>query len=188
MVLIIDNFDSFTYNLYNYFLRLGEKTIVKNRDEIDIGYIYSLNPTYIVLSPGPGRPDDDRILFEIIDNFKESKKILGVCLGHQAIGMYFGARLTKAKRPMHGIVDTIDHDGKGIFKGLKNPLNVTRYHSLILERNSIDNTDLVITAKTKDGEVMGIRHKFYKIEGVQFHPESIATKQGLLMIKNFLRG
>jgi len=98
------------------------------------------------------------------------------------------AKLKKAKRPMHGIVDTIDHDGKGIFKGLKNPLNVTRYHSLILERSSIDNTDLVITAKTKDSEVMGIRHKFYKIEGVQFHPESIATEQGLLMIKNFLRG
>ncbi|WAM34292.1 anthranilate synthase component II [Caldicellulosiruptor morganii] len=188
MVLIVDSFDSFTYNLYNYFLRLGVRTVVKNRDEIDIGFIYSLNPSHIVLSPGPGRPDDDRILFEIIHHFKETKSILGVCLGHQAIGMYFGAKLAKAKRPMHGIVDTINHDKQGLFRNLKSPLNVTRYHSLILEKDSIKNTDLVITAYTKDGEVMGIRHRIYRIEGVQFHPESIATEQGLLMLENFLRG
>ncbi|MEM2526037.1 MAG: hypothetical protein QXI49_07605, partial [Candidatus Methanomethylicaceae archaeon] len=114
MLLIIDNYDSFTYNLYNYFLRLGINTIVKNRDEISISYIKNLNPEYIVLSPGPGRPFDDEILLEIIDRFKEEKKILGVCLGHQAIGVYFGLKLRKAIKPMHGIVDEIVHDGKGI--------------------------------------------------------------------------
>ncbi|ABY91922.1 aminodeoxychorismate/anthranilate synthase component II [Thermoanaerobacter sp. CM-CNRG TB177] len=188
MVLIVDNFDSFTYNLYNYFLRLGAKTIVKNRDEIDIDYIKKFNPSHIVLSPGPGRPTDDKILFEIIDNFKDTKKILGVCLGHQAIGMYFGARLIKARKPIHGIVDTIEHDGQGIFKGLKSPLEVTRYHSLILEKDSMNVRELIISAITKNDEVMGIRHRFYQIEGVQFHPESIATEDGLLMIENFLRG
>ncbi|ADQ05434.1 glutamine amidotransferase of anthranilate synthase [Caldicellulosiruptor owensensis OL] len=185
-VLIIDNFDSFTYNLYNYFLRLKVDTKVINRDKLTIENMYKLNPTHIVLSPGPGRPSDDKILFEIIDKFKESKNILGVCLGHQAIGMYFGAKLKKAKRPMHGIVDTIFHDQKGIFENLKSPLSVVRYHSLVID--DIDRKELTITAVSKEGEVMGIRHNRFKIEGVQFHPESIATEHGLLMLKNFLRG
>lgn len=186
MLLIIDNYDSFTYNLYNYFLRLGINTIVKNRDEISISYIKNLNPEYIVLSPGPGRPFDDEILLEIIDRFKEEKKILGVCLGHQAIGVYFGLKLRKAIKPMHGIVDEIVHDGKGIFKGVKNPLKVVRYHSLILEEIG-ENRDIQISAWTKRGEIMGIRHKFYKIEGVQFHPESIGTESGIDLLRNFLQ-
>lgn len=185
-VLIVDNFDSFTYNLYNYFLRLKVSTTVINRDKITIEKILQINPTHIVLSPGPGRPSDDKILFEIIDKFKESKSILGVCLGHQAIGMFFGAKLKKAKRPMHGIVDTVFHDQKGVFENLKNPLSVVRYHSLVID--DVDSTQLTITAVSKEGEVMGIRHKRFKIEGVQFHPESIATQQGLLMLANFLKG
>jgi para-aminobenzoate synthetase component 2 len=185
-VLIIDNFDSFTYNIYNYFLRFKTTTIVINRDKLTIEDIYKLNPSHIVLSPGPGRPFDDRILFEIIDRFKESKNILGVCLGHQAIGMFFGAKLKKAKRPMHGIVDTIFHDKKGVFENLKNPLRVVRYHSLVID--DIDTSQLTVTATSQEGEIMGIRHKRFKIEGVQFHPESIATQHGLLMLKNFLKG
>lgn len=185
MLLIVDNYDSFTYNLYNYFLRLGVETIVKNRDEISISYIKLLNPEYIVLSPGPGRPYDDEILFKIIDEFKEKKKILGVCLGHQAVGVYFGLRLEKAIKPMHGIVDKIIHDEKGIFKGIKNPLKVVRYHSLVLKEVE-NNKDIEISARTKRGEIMGIRHKIFKIEGVQFHPESIGTENGLDLLRNFL--
>ncbi|AIS53108.1 aminodeoxychorismate synthase component 2 [Thermoanaerobacter kivui] len=188
MILIVDNYDSFTYNLYNYFLRLKEDTIVKNRDEVDIDFIKSLNPSHIVLSPGPGRPTDDKILLDIIEVFKDKKKILGVCLGHQAIGVYFGAKLVKALKPMHGIVDDIEHDGMGIYRDLNNPLKVTRYHSLILSQDGFPHDNLKITAINKKGEIMGIRHKKYAIEGVQFHPESIATEEGLLMLKNFLEG
>lgn len=185
-VLIVDNFDSFTYNLYNYFLRLGVATFVINRDKITIEKILKIDPTHIVLSPGPGRPYDDKILFEIIEKFKETKSILGVCLGHQAIGVFFGSKLKKAKRPMHGIVDTIFHDQKGVFKNIKNPLNVVRYHSLIID--DVNTDELVITAVSKDNEVMGLRHRRFKIEGLQFHPESIATENGLLMLENFLKG
>lgn len=139
-------------NLYNYFQRLKVKTIVKNRDEITIAYINKINPDYIVLSPGPGRPTDDHILFEIIDSFKNTKKILGVCLGHQAIGVFFGLKLSKAQKPMHGVIDEIIHDGKGIFKNIKNPLRVVRYHSLILENHN-NNPIIEITAHTKKGEL-----------------------------------
>ncbi|MCX7720894.1 MAG: aminodeoxychorismate/anthranilate synthase component II [Dictyoglomus thermophilum] len=185
MLLIVDNFDSFTYNLYNYFQRLKIKTLVKNRDEINISYISKLNPDYIVLSPGPGRPTDDHILLEIIDVFKNTKKILGVCLGHQAIGVYFGLKLVKAQKPMHGMIDEIIHDEKGVFKNIKNPLKVVRYHSLVLEKDK-EGDNIEITAYTKNKEIMGIRHKFYKIEGVQFHPESIGTEDGIRLLKNFL--
>lgn len=186
MLIIIDNFDSFTYNLYNYFQRLGIRSIVKNRNEITISYINKINPDYIVLSPGPGRPTDDDILLEIIDVFKDKKKILGVCLGHQAIGVYFGLKLVKARRPMHGMIDEIFHDGKGIFKNIKNPLKVVRYHSLILEDED-KNNEIEISAHTKMGEIMALRHKHYKIEGVQFHPESIGTEKGINLLKNFLK-
>jgi len=188
MLLIIDNYDSFTYNLYNYFLRLCIKTKVINRDKITVNLIEEINPDYIVLSPGPGRPWDDNILYKLIDKFKENKKILGVCLGHQAIGTYFGAKLIKAKKPMHGIVDFIYHDKKGVYEGLENPLEVTRYHSLILTEDNFPHSELLITAKTKNGEIMGLRHKFYNIEGIQFHPESIATKYGIEMLRNFIEG
>ncbi len=184
-VLIVDNFDSFTYNLYNYFLRLKRKTLVVNRDKVSVEFVEGLNPAVIVLSPGPGRPTDDEILFELIDAFKDRKKILGVCLGHQAIGVFFGCKLKKARRPMHGIVDTVFHDERGLFRGLKNPLHVVRYHSLVID--DVDETQLEVTAVTKEGEIMGIRHKKYKIEGVQFHPESIATECGLKMLENFLK-
>lgn len=188
LVLIIDNFDSFTYNLYNYFVRLGANTVVANRDKIKIEDIKKLSPTHIVFSPGPGRPNDDKILFQIIDEFKATKKILGVCLGHQAIGMFFGLKLIKAKKPMHGVVDEIEHDKEGVFKGLKSPLKVVRYHSLILSDIDYNADDILVSARTKTGEIMGIRHKRYRVEGVQFHPESIATEKGILMLENFLKG
>lgn len=187
MVLIVDNFDSFTYNLYHYFLILGEETIVKGRDEITIEDIEEIKPDYIVLSPGPGNPREAKLPLQIIENFKGRIPILGVCLGHQCIGYYFGANIVEGNRPVHGKVHSINHNGMGVFKGLKNPLNVTRYHSLVISCDGLP-TELEVTAETKDGEIMGIRHKKYNIEGVQFHPEAILTEAGLEMLKNFLRG
>lgn len=186
MILIIDNFDSFTYNLYHYFLILGEDTIVKNRDDITIDDIKALNPNYIVLSPGPGNPIAAKLPLEIIDCFKGQIPILGVCLGHQCIGHYFGAKVVEGDNPVHGKVFAIKHDGKGVYESLVNPVKVTRYHSLVVSRNDFPE-ELEITSETEDGVIMGIRHKQYEIEGVQFHPEAILTENGLEMLKNFLR-
>ncbi|SEF52579.1 para-aminobenzoate synthetase component 2 [Caloramator fervidus] len=186
MVLIIDNFDSFTYNLYHYFLILEQDVIVKRRDEITIKDIKKLNPDYIVLSPGPGSPKEAYLPLEVIDFFKGQKPILGVCLGHQCIGYYFGGRIVKGLQPVHGKVHEVQHFNKGVFKGLKNPLKVTRYHSLVISCEELPK-DLEVTALTKEGEIMGIRHRKYNIEGVQFHPEAVLTEQGLDMLKNFLR-
>ena len=187
MVLIVDNYDSFTYNLHHYFIMLGEETIVKGRDEITISDIEKMNPDYIVLSPGPGTPEEAKLPLEILAKFKGIIPILGVCLGHQCIGTYFGGSVVEGAEPVHGKVHTIKHDGCGVFKGLKNPLNVTRYHSLSISRESLPK-ELEITAETEDGVIMGVRHNKYKIEGVQFHPEAILTEHGLDMLKNFLRG
>jgi para-aminobenzoate synthetase component II len=186
MVLIVDNFDSFTYNLYHYFLILGENTLVKNRNEITIEEIKRLNPEYIVLSPGPGNPRDAKLPLEIIDVFKGEIPILGVCLGHQCIGYYFGANIIEGSRPVHGMVHSIKHDGKGVFRSLESPIVVTRYHSLVISRDNLPST-LEITSKTTDGVIMGIRHKEFNVEGVQFHPEAILTNRGMDMLKNFLR-
>lgn len=187
MVLIVDNYDSFTYNLFHYFLILGQETIVKSRDEITIDDVERLNPDYIVLSPGPGRPDESVLSLEILDRYKGKIPILGVCLGHQCIGHYFGANVIKGKSPVHGKVHKINHENKGMFYGLKNPLNVTRYHSLVIDEKTLPEC-LEVTARTLEGEIMGVRHKEFCIEGVQFHPEAILTEHGLDMLQNFLRG
>lgn len=187
MVLIIDNYDSFTYNLQHYFIILGEETIVKGRDEITISDIENMNPDYIVLSPGPGTPEEAKLPLEVLERFKGEIPILGVCLGHQCMGHYFGGSVKEGDEPVHGKVHSITHDNKGVFKDLKNPLDVTRYHSLSISKDTLPE-DLEITAETKDGVIMGVRHKKYKIEGVQFHPEAILTENGIDMLKNFLRG
>lgn len=187
MVLIIDNYDSFTYNLKHYFIMLGEETIVKGRDEINLIDIERIKPNYIVLSPGPGTPEEARLPLKVLDRFKGEIPILGVCLGHQCIGHYFGGNVSEGKEPVHGKVHTINHNDKGVFKGLKNPLNVTRYHSLSISRETLPE-ELEITSETKDGVIMGVKHKKYRIEGVQFHPEAILTENGIDMLNNFLRG
>lgn len=186
MILIVDNYDSFTYNLYHYFLSLGHETVVKGRDEIDIEYVKELKPDYIVLSPGPGTPREAKLPLEIIEVFKGKVPILGVCLGHQCIGYYFGAEIIKGKTPVHGKVHEIKHENKGVFCDIENPTKVTRYHSLVISRDHLPES-LEITAETEDGEIMGIRHREYDIEGVQFHPEAVLTEHGMEMLRNFLR-
>ncbi|MCJ8341685.1 MAG: aminodeoxychorismate/anthranilate synthase component II [Cetobacterium sp.] len=185
MILMIDNFDSFTYNLVQYLEMLNEKVIVKRNNEIKIEEIEKLNPEIIVISPGPGNPKEAGIILDVIKYFKGKIPILGICLGHQSIGEIFGGKVIKAKEPIHGKVYPITHNNKGVFKNLKNPLNVTRYHSLIIERESLPK-ELEITGETENGEIMGIKHKKYLIEGVQFHPEAILTECGLEMLNNFL--
>lgn len=184
MVLIIDNYDSFTYNLYHYFLILGQETIVKSRDDIKIDDVEKIRPDYIVLSPGPGRPEESVLSLEILEKYKGIIPIFGVCLGHQCIGHFFGAEIKKGKSPVHGKVHKIIHQGMGVFEGLKNPLNVTRYHSLVIDEDTLPDC-LEVTARTLDGDIMGIRHKDFNIEGVQFHPEAILTEHGLDMLHNF---
>lgn len=185
MILIIDNYDSFTYNLVQYFECLNKKVEVVRNDAISIRCIGNLRPEVIVLSPGPCTPDEAGICKDIVINFKGLIPILGICLGHQAIGQVFGAKIIKAKEPVHGKVHIITHNGRGVFRGIKNPLSVTRYHSLIIEKKSLPEC-LEITSQTLDGEIMGILHKDYMIEGIQFHPEAILTEMGLTMLKNFL--
>lgn len=186
MFLIIDNYDSFVYNLARYFEELNEEIIVVRNDKITIDEIKNLNPDGIIISPGPKSPEDSGICLDIIDNFKGSIPILGVCLGHQCIGHYFGAKITKGKEPVHGKVFSIKHNGEGLFSNLKSPINVTRYHSLIVDKVNLPST-LEITSQTEDGVIMGIRHKEYLIEGVQFHPEAELTEYGHEMLKNFIK-
>ena len=185
MILMIDNYDSFVYNLVQYLKQLGKDVLVKRNDEIDIEYIKKLNPKIIVLSPGPCTPYESGICREIVKKFKGKIPILGICLDHQIIASVFGANIVKAEYPVHGKVYPINHNNKGVFEGLNNPLNVTRYHSLIVENKTLPEC-LEITAMTKDKEIMGIRHKKYLIEGVQFHPEAILSEQGLELLLNFL--
>ena len=185
MILMIDNYDSFVYNLVQYIEELGEAVVVKRNNEIKISDIEELNPEVIVLSPGPCSPKEAGICIDIVEHFKGKKPILGICLGHQTIGHVFGGDIIKAQQPVHGKVYSINHTNKGVFRGLKNPLNVTRYHSLIVDSNTVPK-ELEITAITDKGEIMGISHKKYLIEGVQFHPEAILSEYGHEMLKNFI--
>lgn len=185
LILMIDNYDSFTYNLIQYLSTLGEEVLVYRNDCISLEEIEEMNPEMIVLSPGPCTPNEAGICIDIVHRFKGKIPILGICLGHQTIGQVFGGKVIKALEPVHGKVHPIYHTNQGVFKGLKNPLNVTRYHSLVLEKQSLPEC-FEITAKTEEGEIMGIRHKDYRIEGVQFHPEAILTEMGMELLNNFL--
>ncbi|TWH48169.1 aminodeoxychorismate/anthranilate synthase component II [Sporomusa sp. KB1] len=185
MILMIDNYDSFVYNLVQYLGELGEDVRVFRNDKVTIPQIEELSPDHIIISPGPCTPNEAGVSLELIDYFKGKIPILGVCLGHQAIGQAFGGDVIRAPRLMHGKTSLIHHDGKGVFSGLKSPLTATRYHSLIVKRESLPNC-LAITAETELGEIMGIRHIKYAVEGVQFHPESILTEDGHAMLVNFL--
>ncbi|MFC1786896.1 anthranilate synthase component II [Halobacteriota archaeon] len=183
-VLVIDNYDSFVYNLVQFIGELGASISVV-RNDFDIEEIEKINPDKIVISPGPGRPENSGVSLQIIKKMGEAIPILGVCLGHQAIGYVFGAEIAHAKRIMHGKTSKIYHDGKGVFKNVKNPIYATRYHSLIVSPANLPDC-LNVPAKTDQDEIMGIRHKYYPIEGVQFHPESILTEDGRKIIRNFL--
>jgi anthranilate synthase/aminodeoxychorismate synthase-like glutamine amidotransferase len=185
MIIIIDNYDSFTYNLVQYLGQLHKNLKVFRNDKITIQKIKQLKPDKIVISPGPGRPEDAGISCELIDKVKGQIPILGVCLGHQAIGYSFGADIVQAKSIMHGKTSMIYHDKKTIFKNIPLPFEATRYHSLVIDKKTLPQV-LELTAWTKDKEIMGVKHKKFPIWGVQFHPESILTKTGLDILKNFL--
>ncbi len=187
MLLVIDNYDSFTYNLVQYFGELGEDVQVFRNDDITLEGVERLNPARIVVSPGPCTPNEAGISVPAIKHFAGKVPILGVCLGHQSIGQAFGGKIIHAKQVMHGKTSEIRHHGTSVFKGLPAGLQATRYHSLVIERESLPDC-LEITAWTDDGEIMGVRHKTLPIEGVQFHPESILTEHGHAMLKNFLQG
>jgi len=186
MILMIDNYDSFTYNLVQYLGELGERVKVFRNDALSINDIKKLNPEKIVISPGPGRPEDAGISCEVIRQFSGKIPILGVCLGHQAIGYVFGARIVAAKRLMHGKTSRIYHNKRDIFKGISNPFSATRYHSLLVDKKSLPDC-LEITAYTVEDEIMGLKHKTYPVWGVQFHPESILTKSGKQLLNNFIK-
>ena len=185
MLLMIDNYDSFTYNLVQYFGELGEEVRVHRNDEIDLAAIEAMRPQRIVLSPGPCTPNEAGVSVPVINTFAGRIPILGVCLGHQSIGQAFGGRIVHAKQLMHGKTSPIHHSNQGVFRDLPNPFTATRYHSLVIERESLPDC-LDITAWTDDGEIMGVRHKTLAVEGVQFHPESILTEHGHALLKNFL--
>ncbi len=186
MILMIDNYDSFTYNLVQYFQILGSDVRVYRNDRITLSEIEAMKPDGIVLSPGPGRPEDAGITMDVIRQFSGSLPVLGVCLGHQAIAGAFGGEIVRAKRLMHGKTSPVTSDGKTIFSGLTTPFNAMRYHSLAVSRESLP-ACLEITARSDDGEIMGIRHKSHLTEGIQFHPESILTDSGMDILKNFLK-
>ena len=188
-VFMIDNYDSFTYNLVQYFGELGAKVTVQRNDEITLADIENAQPTHLCLSPGPRTPTEAGICLEALDYFKGRLPILGVCLGHQSIGQAFGGKIVRARLPMHGKVDQLYHKNLGVFTDLPNPVAVTRYHSLIIERESLPDC-LSVTAwaggDETTGEIMGVRHNEYNIEGVQFHPESILSEHGHDMLRHFL--
>ena len=186
MLLMIDNYDSFTYNLVQYFGELGEDVQVVRNDAIDLAGIAALAPARIVISPGPCTPGEAGVSVPLVREFAGKLPILGVCLGHQAIGAAFGASIVHARRLMHGKTCAIRHLGKGVFSGLPSPFLATRYHSLAIERASLPEC-LEITAESDDGEIMGVRHRQFALEGVQFHPESILSEHGYALLKNFLR-
>ncbi|MGR3062592.1 aminodeoxychorismate/anthranilate synthase component II [Vibrio vulnificus] len=190
MLLIIDNYDSFTYNLYQYFCELGAQVQVVRNDEIDLAGIAQLNPTHLVISPGPCTPNEAGISLAAIEHFAGKLPILGVCLGHQAIAQVFGAKVVRARQVMHGKTSPITHNGQSVFKGLNNPLTVTRYHSLVVENGSLPECfELTAWTTHADGsmdEIMGYHHKTLAIDAVQFHPESIKTEQGHQLLANFL--
>lgn len=185
MILMIDNYDSFTYNLVQYMGELGADLHVHRNDKITLPEIEKLRPAKIVISPGPCTPEKAGISIEVIQAFAERVPILGVCLGHQAIGVAFGCRVLRGDYPVHGKTSMVKHDGRSIFAGIPNPFEATRYHSLIIERQSLPAV-LEVSAETDDGVIMGIRHRELPLEGVQFHPESILTGEGKHLLKNFL--
>ena len=184
-VLVIDNYDSFVYNLVQYLGELGSDPIVHRHDALTLDEISALDPDAILVSPGPGRPDDAGLSNEVIRSFAGRRPVLGVCLGHQCMGQVFGGEVVRAPQVMHGKTSVIHHDGRGVFEGLPNPFEATRYHSLIVDRRSVP-AALEITAETDDGVVMGLRHREHAVEGVQFHPESILTASGHDLLRNFL--
>jgi anthranilate synthase component 2 len=185
MLLMIDNYDSFTYNLVQYLGELGQEVLVYRNDEIDLAKVAALNPDHIVISPGPCTPNEAGISVPLIKQFAGKVPLLGVCLGHQSIGQAFGGNIIHAKQLMHGKTSLIYHNDVGVFKGLPNPYTATRYHSLVIEKETLPDC-LEITAWTDDGEIMGVRHKTLAVEGVQFHPESILTEYGHELLNNFL--
>jgi anthranilate synthase/aminodeoxychorismate synthase-like glutamine amidotransferase len=185
MLLVIDNYDSFTYNLVQYFGELGADPQVRRNDAITPDEVEKLKPKKIVISPGPGRPQDAGISMELIRRLGSRIPLLGVCLGHQCIGEVYGGKVVRAGRLMHGKTSPIQHDGKGVFAKLPNPFEATRYHSLIVEKESVPSC-LQVSAETAEGEIMGLRHKEYPVHGVQFHPESILSKEGKDLLANFL--
>lgn len=186
MILLIDNYDSFTWNLYQYFCELGAEVLVKRNAELTLAEIASLAPEKIVISPGPCTPDESGISLDVIRRYAGKTPLLGVCLGHQAIAQVFGAAIVRAAQVMHGKTSLIEHNGEGVFKGLNNPLTVTRYHSLVIDPPTLP-ADFIVTARSASGEIMGIRHRQWDLEGVQFHPESILSEQGHQLLENFLK-
>ncbi|MEN4873234.1 aminodeoxychorismate synthase component 2 [Kosakonia cowanii] len=185
MILLIDNYDSFTWNLYQYFCELGAHVEVRRNDELTLADIGMLAPQKMVISPGPCTPDESGISLEVIAHYAGKLPILGVCLGHQAIAQAFGATIVRAAKVMHGKTSPITHSGSGVFSGLNNPLTVTRYHSLVIDPPTLPDC-FEVTAWSENGEIMGIRHKAWDLEGVQFHPESILSEQGHQLLENFL--
>lgn len=184
MILLIDNYDSFTYNLAQYLGELGAPPVVRRNDEITLEEIEALHPSHLVISPGPGRPDEAGISVEVIRRFGPVVPVLGVCLGHQGIGVAFGGAVVRAPQLMHGKVSTVQHDGRGVFRGVSQPFVAGRYHSLIVADPLPP--DLEAAARTEDGTLMGVRHRQFPIHGVQFHPESVLTGEGKQLLKNFL--
>jgi anthranilate synthase component 2 len=187
MILVIDNYDSFTYNLVQYLGELGATLDVVRNDALDAEAIVRRRPARIVISPGPGTPDQAGVSLDVIRRLGATTPILGVCLGHQAIGRAYGATVARARTQMHGKTSEVRHDGRGVFTGLSNPFTATRYHSLAIIRGTVP-PDLEVTAWAEDGEIMGVRHRQHPVEGVQFHPESILTVEGKRLLKNFLEG
>jgi anthranilate synthase component 2 len=187
MIAMIDNYDSFTYNLVQYLGELGAQVRVFRNDELSCEEVLALSPSHIVISPGPCAPDQAGISLQLIEKAAGQVPLLGVCLGHQAIGQAFGGRVVRAKQVMHGKVSRIQHDGNGVFQGIGNDFVATRYHSLAVERASLPDC-LAVTAESEDGEVMGLRHRELPVEGVQFHPEALLTEHGHRMLQNFIQG
>ena len=184
-VLVIDNYDSFVYNLVQYLGEVGADPLVHRHDARSLDEIVAIDPDAILISPGPGTPDDAGLSNDVIRAFAGRRPVLGVCLGHQCLGQVFGGRVVRAGEVMHGKTSVIRHDGRGVFAGLPNPFEATRYHSLVVERGSLP-PELEVSAETDDGTVMGLRHREYAVEGVQFHPESILTASGHDLLRNFL--
>ena len=186
MVLVIDNYDSFTYNLVQYLGELGAEICVHRNDQITVDDVRRLHPARIVISPGPGRPEDAGITVDVIRQFGPTVPVLGVCLGHQAIGVVYGGTVCRAIAPMHGKTSTVVHDGKGVFSGIGGPFEAGRYHSLIISAANVP-AELEVTARTReDGTIMGVRHRSHPVHGVQFHPESVLTNEGRRILQNFL--
>jgi len=185
MIALIDNYDSFTFNLVHYLGGLGAEVAVHRTDKVTVDDVVAAGPDAIVLSPGPCTPNEAGICLDLIDRASSAVPILGVCLGHQAIGQAFGGQVVRAPQPVHGKLSEIRHGGEGVFRGINGPFQATRYHSLVVGRNSVP-AELAVTAETEDGLVMGLSHRTLPIHGVQFHPESIASEHGHLMLKNFL--